>query len=71
MNRWQALVEIVRLLVNTGKPNLAFASVCIFLIPSVAMYFVLIFISQDVEINIHESLPSLLTFEGETDDKGG
>ena len=33
MDRWSALVEVVRLLVKSGRPGLAFASVCIFLVP--------------------------------------
>lgn len=33
MDRWSALVEVVRILVKSGKPGLAFASVCVFLVP--------------------------------------
>jgi hypothetical protein len=33
INRWIALVEITRLLVNSGHPNLAFAAICVLAIP--------------------------------------
>lgn len=33
-NRWNALVQVTRLLVTSGHPNLAFAAICVFVIPS-------------------------------------
>lgn len=37
VNRWTALVEITRLLVNSGHPNLAFAAICVFAVPMAAI----------------------------------
>lgn len=33
VNRWIALVEITRLLINSGHPNLAFAAICVLAVP--------------------------------------
>ena len=33
MNRWHALVEIVRILATKDRPGLAFASVCVMALP--------------------------------------
>jgi hypothetical protein len=35
MNRWQALVETVRILTERKRPGLAFATVCLFTLPIV------------------------------------
>lgn len=37
INRWFALVEITRLLVNSGHPNLALAAICVLAIPLAAI----------------------------------
>jgi len=37
MNRWRALVEIVRILAKSGRPGLAFAAVCVVAVPVAAL----------------------------------
>lgn len=37
VNRWVALVEITRLLVNSGHPNLALAAICVLAVPLAAI----------------------------------
>ena len=48
MNRWQALVEVVRLLVESGRPSLAFASVCVFILPLTVVTSLFFLLSNEV-----------------------
>lgn len=57
MNRWQALVEIVRLLVESDKPHLAFASVCVFSVPIIIVSVGLFYMSQNSAEGMDNLIP--------------
>ena len=46
INRWRALVEVVDLLVNADRPGLAFASVCVLVLPFASITAALILYSH-------------------------